>query len=114
MSGQKPRKQRPRDLWRPPAGEPPLLRVEKKWRGVLTAHTIALGENLQRLPKSNHQRVVGELSLLVRTHGALDYLSNTRSIAARAFVRAVFQVFSHNKERAENYLADFKKAYRNS
>ncbi len=109
-----PRKRRPMKLWRPPAGEPPLPRMEKKWEGVLNAHAIALGECINRIPKSKRELVAQELFFLARTRGALDYLLNKRTRNAIAYVRAIFQTLNHNKDDVEAYLDGFQEAHKHS
>ena len=79
-------------------------RVEKKWVPRLTAHSLALGGILERIPSHERVRIMDELSRLMRTPGALDFLSRNKSDAAGVFVREVVRLFPKNVRLAEEYL----------
>lgn len=81
-----------------------IRRVEKKWEPRLTAHSLAIGGILERIPSHDRVRLIGELSRLMRTPGALDFLTRQKSSTAGVFVRDVVRLFPKKSKLAEEYL----------
>ncbi len=79
-------------------------RVEKKWEPRLTAHSLALGGILERIPAHERVRLASELSRLMRTPGAIDFLTRQKTSAAGVFVRDVVRLFPKKVRLAEEYL----------
>lgn len=86
-------------------------KAEKKWEPRLTAHAFAFGMIAERIPTHERARMISELSRLMRTSGAIDFLTHKKSIDASVFVREVVRLFSRKNKLAEEYLVSLRQYY---
>lgn len=77
---------------------------EKKWEPRLTAHSLAFGSIIERIPAYERARIMNELSSLMRTAGADDYVHRKKTTAAGVFARKVLHLFPKNIKLGEDYL----------
>ena len=88
-----------------------VRRAQKKWEPRLTAHAFAFGGIAERIPTHERARMISELSRLMRTSGAIDFLTGKKSTDASVFVRKVVQLFSRKSKLAEEYLVSLRQYY---